>query len=143
MGPVMIFGAAILVLYPLQRRKTALFWIAIGLFQVIFSGFYSFPYGVFVTFPNEVAFGLFVLTCGIVLAIFDAVKTQRRKRVLSLFCLILGFLELLPFVDFSVKNPDFAIWNVWVNATPYLAFLASGTITIICGVAGLFFGKRN
>jgi hypothetical protein len=143
MGPVMMVGCAVLLAYPSQRRKIAFFWSAIGLFQVLFSGFYSYPYSVFVTFPNEVTFGLFVLTCGIVLFTFDAAKKKRKSIWASLFFVILGFAELFFFGDFSRKFSDFTIWNIWVNATPYYAFLAAGITTICCGNINLVLGRSK
>ncbi len=141
MGPVMIVGGAVLLAYPSQRRKIAFFWSAIGFFQVLFSGFYSFPYALFVTFPNDVAFGLFVLTCGVVLYTFDAAKRKRKSSLASLFFVILGFVELFLFGDFSLNFPDFTTWNIWVNATPYYAFLAAGITTVSCGNINMVLGR--
>ena len=141
-GIVMILGVIVLIAYPSQKIKVALLWIAVGLFQVVFSGFYAYPYGVFDYFPTEVAYGLFTLTCGVVLATFSIMKTQSPRRILGIGFLILGCLELVAFLDFLFKFPNFGEWNILINATPYIAFLVAAVATLSCGILAFLKSKK-
>ncbi len=143
--PVMIVSAAILLAYPSQIRKVALIWIGIGLFQAIFSGFYQYPYAVFLIFPNEVAYGLFALASGMILTTFSIIRTkpQRTKLLFSLFAFVLAAWGLYEFLNFAIVFPDFSTWNIWVNATPYLAFLVAAIVFVTCGALNVLLKKAN
>jgi hypothetical protein len=131
-GLLIILGGVVLAVFPEQIRKIALLWGLVGFSQVVFSGFFLYPYEVFGFFPNEVAFGLFVLTSGVVLSTLDSLKAKKGSKPISVVILVLGFVELYFFIDFFNKFPDFTKWNITINATPYYALLAAALATIIC-----------
>jgi len=147
-----IGGIVVLLAYPKHRTRVALTWVAIGVFQVLFSSFYTYVPGVsdgflngllYLIFPNEVAFGLFILTCGVIVAAFRFPGEKPRRRLFSLGMVLLGCLELIPFIDFSLKFPDLNGWNIWVNATPYIAFLSSAVATLSCLIIAQISPRHN
>ena len=129
---VMMAGCALLMLYPSQRNRVAWGWIAVGLFQVVLSGFWAYPYQLFVTFPIEAAYGLLTLTSGVVLATFGVLKMQNPRRILGIGMILLGCMELVPFLDFYFRFPG--EWNIVLEYTPSVAFLLSAIVTLSCGV---------
>ncbi len=138
-----IVGVVALVVYPRHGRKVASMWEGVGLFQVVFSSFYTYFPGVsggflnglfYLLFPNEAAIGLFTLTFGVVVATFGFHRETNPGKIFRLSVMFLGLLKLVPFIYFSLKFPDINAWNVWVNATPYIAFLAAAITTLSCGL---------
>ncbi len=138
-----VAGIVVLVVYPKHGNKVASVWVAIGLFQVVFSSFYTYSPGVsdgflnglfYLIFPNEAVVGLFILTFGVIVATFGFHRKTNPGNIFRLSLLFLGLLELVPFIDFSFKFPDLSAGNIWVNATPYIAFLAAAIATTSCGL---------
>ncbi len=138
MGPIMIAGIVVFLAFPAQRRRVALVWSGIGIFQVIFSGFYAYPYAVFIVFPKEVLFGLFVLTSGVVLITADVVKSQNVKirRTFSLSMFILAALEIFTSLNYPLLTP-FLVYP------QNHAFLVAAVIAIVCGALSVFYKKNN
>ena len=129
----LILGVIVMIVHP-SPKKVAILWVAVGIFQIIFSTFWSYPYVVVLNnFTNEVVYGLFILTCGIVLAAVDTIW-QNPRRVLGLSFLLLGFLEFVPFLDFYFRFPNVNTWNITINATPSIAFLTATVMTLSCAV---------
>ncbi len=136
-------GLVLLVVFRRYISKVALFLGAIGVSQIILSAFAYFPSSTLNVFPNEVSIGLFILTGGVLLAAFDVVRTKKNRRLGSVMFIVLACIELVFFIDFAISFPDFAAWNVWINATPALSFLMAGVVTLICGVLSHFLGRTK
>jgi len=121
---------------PSQYKKVALLWVIIGLAQIVLAGLIFYPYNIFV-FPSITAFGLFTLTCGIIITTFSIMRTQ-SPRIFSIGILLIGILELVAFFDFYFKFPDLSRWNDTIDATPYIAFLVASIVTLGCGILALW-----
>jgi hypothetical protein len=67
----------------------------------------------------------------------------QRCRFVGLLFLVLGFVELLPFVNFALFIPDVSSWNIAHNATPYYGFVVAGLISITCGILAWFYKKSG
>ncbi len=130
----LFLGAILWMIYPSQKNKIALFWVIIGIFQIFLSALYMLPYVfVFNLFPNAVVYGLFILTCGILLVTLN-VRFQKPRRLLGLSFLILALMESIFFIDFYFKFPNLTAWNITINATPAISFLIATIITLSCAV---------
>ena len=124
---VSVFLGGLLILRYRPKRKIAILWGAVGLIH-------SFVLIVIIYYPYQAIFGLIPLTSGVILATFDSIKMRRPRKILSMGFFILGFLELLVFLDFYFRFPNFSMWNTQIAVYPFIAFLIAGITTIMCGI---------
>jgi hypothetical protein len=135
---VFIIGIAILVMYPARKVKIAALWIATGLLQIILWGFYAYP-AVFNFFPSQTAFGLFLLTCGLLLFSLSLREVSKVQRILTIMTLLfIGCIELLIFTNFYLAFPNLSQWNSMIDATSYIAFLIAAVSTLSCVILIFF-----
>jgi uncharacterized membrane protein YesL len=129
-------------MYPSKRFRIATLWIATGLLQMTLWGFYAYP-AVFNFFPSQTTFGLFLLTCGILLYSLSLRETSNAQKILTIISLlVLGCIELLIFTNFYLTFPNISQWNTMIDATSYIAFLIAAVSTLSCALL-VFFRPRK
>jgi hypothetical protein len=139
---VFIIGIVILALYPSKKFKIAAFWIATGLLQITLWGFYAYP-AVFNFFPSQTAFGLFLLTCGLLLYSLSKREISNVQRILTIVSLlVLCCTELFIFTNFYLAFPNLSQWNTMIDATSYITFLVTAVSTLSCVIL-IFFRSRK
>jgi fucose 4-O-acetylase-like acetyltransferase len=140
---VFIIGIVILVMYPSKKFKVAALWIAAGLLQITLWGFYAYL-AVFNFFPSQTAYGLFSLTCGLLLYSLNLRQTSNAQRILTIISLlVLGWIELLIFYNFYLAFPNVSQWNIMIDATSYIAFLIAAVLTLSCVILIFFRSRRQ
>ncbi len=130
MGAFIIAGIVALLGYPAHYRKVALFWGITGLSQIVVSGFIYYPDFILVVFPYAIL-GLFALTCGIVMLTYGSITSQQPSNAMGVGFQVLGCILLLPTINLLI------MYFVLVQ----IEFLASGLVTIACGILILYKAK--